>query len=451
MAHTIATRETTTAVPFAIGGLLALAIAMGIGRFAFTPLLPLMQADVGLTVKEGSWLASANYAGYLIGALAASRLRIAPLHAILGSLLIIALTTLAMGVTHEFVEWAVWRAIAGIASAFVLVHVSAWSVQRFATLQRPKLGGIVFAGVGIGIAAAGLLCLALVGIGTTAAQLWSILGCLSGVALLATVPLLLGAGASAAGVDAPSDATAKRTSFTRDEWRLILCYSAFGLGYIIPATFLPVMAREVIKDPALFGWAWPLFGTAGTIATLVAARVGSPARARSSWAISHFVMAGGCAVAALVHDFAAVLIAALAVGGTFMVLTMYAVQEARRVAGSRARPLIGAMTAAFAVGQIVGPLLVQSPAGAATQFGMPLLLATAVLVASGAALLLDSRTGALLSGWLRAWREPPRDLGRNTRPYSERRATSERFRTWASIRQSSTRAKPAASRSGSAV
>jgi MFS family permease len=437
VAQSITTREARTALPFAVGGLLALAVAMGIGRFAFTPLLPLMQADVGLSVKAGSWLASANYAGYLAGALAASRLRVAPLHAILGSLLVIALTTLAMGVTHEFVEWLAWRAIAGIASAFVLVHMSAWSMQRLASLQRPALGGVVFAGVGIGIAAAGLLCLGLVGIGTTAAQLWSILGCLSGVALLVTVPLLLAPGVSAANVDVSPEATAKNASFTRDEWRLIFCYSAFGLGYIIPATFLPVMAREVIKDPALFGWAWPLFGTAGTIATLVTARASNPARARSSWAIAHFVMAGGCAVAALVHDFAAVLIAALAVGGTFMVITMFAVQEARRVAGTNARPLIGAMTAAFALGQIVGPLLVHGPADGTTQFAAPLLLATLVLIVSGAALLLGSARIELLRGWLRAWREPPLDHGRNTRPYGERRAGSARFRTWASIRHDS--------------
>ena len=53
----------------ALAGLAALAVAMGIGRFAFTPLLPMMQADAGLTLAQGGWLASANYAGYLAGAL----------------------------------------------------------------------------------------------------------------------------------------------------------------------------------------------------------------------------------------------------------------------------------------------------------------------------------------------------------------------------------------------
>ena len=378
-----------SAAAIAAGGLLSLAVAMGIGRFAFTPMLPVMQADVGLTVEAGGRLASANYAGYLIGALAATRLSVTPLRAILAGLLAIALTTLAMGFTHAFFEWIVWRAAAGIASAFVLVHVSAWSVQQLALLQRPTLGGVVFAGVGIGVAGAGLICLAFVAIGTTSAQLWLILGAVSVLVLLAIVPLLRSGGAASGAQRPEAVAPARRVSFNRDEWRLILCYGAFGFGYIIPATFLPVMAREVIRDPALFGWAWPLFGTAGTIATLVAARASNPQRVRPSWAISHFVMAAGCAVAGLVHTFAAVLIAALAVGGTFMVITMYAVQEARIVAGANARPLIGALTAAFALGQIVGPLLVRSAAGEAAQFGGPLVGAAVVLLVSGVALVLN--------------------------------------------------------------
>jgi len=438
----IATRENPAVWRHAVGGLMALAVAMGIGRFAFTPLLPIMQADVGLSVQAGGWLASANYAGYLIGALAATRLHVAPLRAILSGLLVIALTTLAMGFTHVFAEWVVWRTAAGIASAFVLVHVSAWSVQRFAALQRPALVGLVFAGVSLGIAGAGLICLGFVAMGATSASLWLILGLVSALALVALVPLLRSAGGPS-GAAAATDSPERRISFTRQEWRLIFCYSALGLGYIIPATFLPVMAREVIPDPALFGWAWPLFGTAGTIAIVLAARSSKPERARRSWAIAHFVMALGCALAALVHSFGAVLVAALTVGSTSMVIVMYAIQEARTVAGVHARPLIGAMTAAFALGQIVGPLLVRSAADQGTQFGTPLLLAATVLIVSGVALLTGAGSLASMKGvltqYFRAWREAPRDAGRNTRPYGDHPG-KEQFRTWASISRKAERA-----------
>src|SRR5258706_11152675 len=60
----------------ALAGLAALAVAMGVGRFAFTPLLPMMQQDAGLSVAGGGWLASANYLGYLVGALLGGATRI---------------------------------------------------------------------------------------------------------------------------------------------------------------------------------------------------------------------------------------------------------------------------------------------------------------------------------------------------------------------------------------
>ncbi len=380
-----------SATSVALGGLLSLAVAMGIGRFAFTPMLPVMQADHGLSVESGGWLASVNYAGYLAGALAATRLHVAPLRAILAGLLAIALTTLAMGLTDGFAAWMLWRTIAGVASAFVLVHVSSWSVQRLALLDRPQLSGVVFAGVGGGIAFAGLLCLVLVAHGLNSAELWLILGAISAAALVLVAPMLHATVAASA---ATSATVAARFHFDADAWRLIVCYGAYGFGYIIPATFLPVMARETMPDPARFGWAWPVLGIAAMLSTLIGARAARPVHARLFWALSHFVLAAGCAVPALVASFSAVLVSALCVGSTFIAITMYAVQEARNVAGERARALIGAMTAAFALGQIIGPLFVRSVEGSDTPFTRPLLLATVLLVASGVLLLRRARPSA---------------------------------------------------------
>ena len=66
-----------SALTVAVSGLAALAVAMGIGRFAFTPILPMMQADHGISVAQGGWLASANYLGYLAGSLFAMHPNIA--------------------------------------------------------------------------------------------------------------------------------------------------------------------------------------------------------------------------------------------------------------------------------------------------------------------------------------------------------------------------------------
>ena len=110
----------------ALAGLAALAAAMGIGRFAFTPLLPLMQETDGLSLAQGGYLASANYIGYFAGALLATRVR----PGLLPSLAAIAVTTLAMGMVHGMAAWLVLRFAAGVASAWALVQVSAWALPR---------------------------------------------------------------------------------------------------------------------------------------------------------------------------------------------------------------------------------------------------------------------------------------------------------------------------------
>jgi len=115
------------ALGIACAGLVALAVAMGIGRFAFTPILPMMQADAGLSLSAAGWLAAANYLGYLIGALTAARLPVVP--AIRGSLVLIAVVTFGMELGDRFTVWLALRLLAGIASAWVLVHVSAWTLE----------------------------------------------------------------------------------------------------------------------------------------------------------------------------------------------------------------------------------------------------------------------------------------------------------------------------------
>src|SRR6185503_8461260 len=148
----------------ALAGLAALAVAIGIGRFAFTPILPMMREDAGLSVGGAGWLASANYAGYLIGALwAAVQPARAPV-AIRAGLGAIGVATLGMSLDVGMAGWAALRLVAGIASAWVLIHVSAACLGRLAPLRRPVLEGTVFCGVGVGIVAAGALCAALIAV-----------------------------------------------------------------------------------------------------------------------------------------------------------------------------------------------------------------------------------------------------------------------------------------------
>lgn len=357
-------------LPLPLAGLLALAVAMGIGRFAFTPVLPMMQADQGMSLAQGGWLASANYLGYLAGALVAARLPW-PADALLRrGLWTVVLTTAAMGVTGHWLAWLLWRFLAGAAGAWVMVGTAALCIARLNAAGRAGQAGVVFAGVGCGIAFAGLVCMALALAQASSTQAWLLLALaalcgLAGASALWTRPapaMSLAAdrrtpSGAASSVAADGPAGPGRTGRPGLHWGLIWCYGVYGFGYILPATFLPAQARMLVPDPLLFSLAWPVFGVASAVATLIAGRLLRRYTRCEIWAGAQVVMAVGVLMPVWIHSLAAILVAAICVGGTFMAITMVGLQEAQaRVAAPWVKTQIAAMTASFAVGQLVGPL-----------------------------------------------------------------------------------------------
>lgn len=365
-------------------GVLGLASGMGIGRFALTPLLPLMQQSSGLSLQQGAWLASANYAGYLLGALLCLALGPRPRSAARAGLVGVALLTFAMGSNESFALWLALRALAGVASAFVLVGVSSWALAALARGRRPQLSGHVFSGVGVGIVLVGALGL-ISGIEAWPPRAaWLVLGLLAaGVAFALWRPL-----GEAPGVQETAPG-AGAAPLGADAWKLIACYGVFGFGYILPATFLPALGRQLFPDPAVFGWAWPVFGLAAAASTVASVRWLGAVPPRRLFGIGVVVMAVGVAAPALRPGLPSILLSALFVGGSFMVVTMAGLQEARALGGAAAPRAIAAMTASFALGQLIGPLVIP-PGSTLSALVMPSLVAAAALLAS-AAVLLQSR------------------------------------------------------------
>ena len=142
-----------------LGGILALAAAMGIGRFAYTPLLPAMQAAAGLDPTQAGLLAAANYAGYLVGALLAAVAvpASARIHVVLVSAVGVAVTTALMAATTNLAAWSVVRFIAGLASAGVLVLATGLVLDDLRHQGRASLSGWLFSGIGLGIVVSGLV------------------------------------------------------------------------------------------------------------------------------------------------------------------------------------------------------------------------------------------------------------------------------------------------------
>lgn len=174
------TFDSRSALSLAWPAALALAAAMGIGRFAFTPVWPLMAQEGGLSLAQGSWIASANYAGYLLGALAAVAWPVRHVRAQLAiSLLAVALLTLAMPLTHDVAVWCGLRLAAGYASASAFICVASSRAVPTGDPREAATAALTYAGVGAGIALTGLACLVLMAGQVGADGNWLMLGALT--------------------------------------------------------------------------------------------------------------------------------------------------------------------------------------------------------------------------------------------------------------------------------
>jgi MFS family permease len=363
-----------------IGGL-CMAAAMGIGRFAFTPLLPLMQQSQGLRLSDGAWLAMSNYLGYLLGAVLGFVRPPRPGRSARAGVVLVAVSTLAMAVTHGMPAWLVLRFVSGVASALVMIGVAGWALVQLATARRSELGGWVFGCVGVSIATAGGIVIV---VGTTFADprpAWVILGLAATIIAVVTWHSLStepATHAASAVVAPPID---------REGWLLIVCYGVAGFGYIVPATFLPAVARALVNDPAIFGWVWPVFGVAASIGTIGVSTWLSHVPPRIVCASGMLVMAVGTAAPVAHMSIATLIASALCVGGTFILVTLAGLQEVRRIAHVSPTRAVAGMTASFALGQLIGPLLAQHGASALTAMRLPSIVATIGLIVSASILI----------------------------------------------------------------
>lgn len=370
----------------AVAGLVTMAIAMGIGRFAFTPLLPLMQDDGLLTIADGGVLASVHFLGYWLGAVFAAKLPCSPKATLRFSLIAIGIATLGMGLTDNFFIWMFLRWLCGVCSAFALVLVSNFYIKYLAETGHLEKQGWIFSGVGAGIAIAGLGTLVIMASQTGSALSWQIFGLVS-LAGAAAVSLQMGGEVP----DTRKATHAGKAPRTPLVWRVVIAYGAAGIGYIIPATYLPVMAREAVQSPLIFGWSWPVFGAAAFVSTLLAARIQRHFSNRQIWAVSQIIMAAGLLLPVIYPHIITIIIAGIFVGGTFMIITMAGMMEAHRIAPVHdVMRHIAVMTAAFASGQMIGPVFASSIHHLTQSFSISLALTSAALVITAMTLMRRS-------------------------------------------------------------
>ncbi len=389
----------------AMAGLLSLAIAMGIGRFAFTPLLPMMLSDGVVDLPTASWLASANYLGYLVGALLCTfqpwiwkRLPMLPQVAaptwVRIGLVATAVLTLGMAL-HLPAAWPLLRFAAGVASALVFVYTSGWCLAQLARRNAPMMGGVIYAGPGVGIALSGLFASGMVALQWRAAAGWLIFGVLAAL-LTAVVWRTFQEPGGQGGASAPASPAALRTDAPAGRKQMLLLAGAYGLagfGYIITATFLPVIAREAMPGSVWIDFFWPIFGLGVITGALLATRIPATGDYRYLLAGCYFVQALGIAASVFSPNLAGFAIGSLLLGIPFTAITFFAMQEVRRLRPAAAASYMGLLTAMYGIGQIAGPplvaLLLRHSRSLGEGFTLSLEIAAATLLA-----------GALIYLWM---------------------------------------------------
>lgn len=357
------------ALRVALAGLISLAVAVGLGRFAFTPILPMMLSDGLVDLPQASWLASSNYLGYLMGATACalqpwlgSRLGLQA-HLALATLVKMGLVgtaalTLAMAMPWP---WAWLRWSAGLSSALVFIYASGWCLSQLSRLGRPNWGGFIYVGPGAGILISGLAATPMIAHDWPAPWAWLSMGALALAGTALAWPVLTGPQAVQERLSVPSASPPSQGLRMGGLGELGLTawgYGLAGFGYIISATFLPVIARQLLPDSIWLDLFWPLFGVGVCTGAVLSTRL-SPARDRRALLCAGFlVQAAGLMVSLISPSVTGFVLGSFLLGLPFTALSFFAMQEARRLRGGTAASFMGLLTATYGLGQVLGPLLV---------------------------------------------------------------------------------------------
>jgi predicted MFS family arabinose efflux permease len=384
-----------------IGGVIALAIAMGVARFAFTPILPAMQAATGLGADGAGFLASLNYLGYFLGALGAGLVPHGPVRtAVFRVALALSVgSTTAMGLdfgdaASAMLPWSVLRLISGVSSAGIFILGIAMVLDTLVREQGERWAGWLYTGVGVGIAASGLF-VALIGGRLDWHGDWLALGGICAVVGLLPALWVTDPPPTAAPPLAEAGLGGGKTAPALSLPLLLLTIAYFleGGGYIVSGTFLVSILKTMPETAAVGQAAWIVVGLgamgAGVFWAAVARRFGS------WWALilAHLAQTVGILLP-LTGSPAAAVLSALLFGGTFVGIVSQAFALGRSLSSGGAARVVGALTAVYGVGQIIGPL----PAGlvvARTGSFDSALLGAAAAVTLGALLLA---LGAWIAG-----------------------------------------------------
>ncbi|AKM88382.1 YbfB/YjiJ family MFS transporter [Enterobacter ludwigii] len=339
------------ALRIALSGFVVLVVAMGIGRFAFTPQVPLMIAAGQLTLTSAGLVAAMNYLGYLVGAWDAMRAhRFVETRLWLGIFGAVALTLLSAAADNAVVH-GLLRFVIGCMSGWSMVLIAAWTNERLGQLGKPGLSAAVFAGPGAGIALSGLLAVYIQAKALSAGAAWQIYGVLALVLIALVARYLPRVGQLHRPGSAPEPLV-----LTKNLKRLVWSYSLAGFGYILPATFLSQMAAVRFPGSLFAQFVWPIFGIAAVAGIALSIVLRHTSTSNRRLAIVLWLQGAGVLAAWLLPGIGGLLTGGLLVGGGFLCAVQLSLLYGRELAPDHTRYMAGLLTTGYAIGQLIGPV-----------------------------------------------------------------------------------------------
>lgn len=339
-----------------LAGFFSQLLCLGIARFAYTPLLPLLQQEQLLTDASGGYLAAINYLGYMAGALIAASLNDLVLKDRLYrlGLVLAVVSTLGMALTTNFYLWSLWRFIAGLSSAGSMLIASGLIMHWLLSHRQRAELGVHFAGLGLGIAMSALLVEAMLQLPLSWQAQW---GVLAAVGLLFAVPawswLPRPTLSSVPAQQKLADASAGR----RFILLMLLSYFCAGYGYVLSATFIVAIVERM---PGLAGsgnLSFVVLGLAAVPAVLLWDFV-----ARKTGYLYAIMLALTLQIVAIIlplsfNTLTVVLLSAALFGATFIGVVSLVLTMAGRLYPSKPAKLMGKMTLAYGLAQVIAPAI----------------------------------------------------------------------------------------------
>lgn len=373
-------------------GVLSLVLMLGVARFAYTPLLPLMQKQAGLGVAAGGWLAAANYSGYLCGALLASVISDLVLKDRLyrGGLILAVATTAMMGMSDNAVVWAVSRFLAGLSTAAGMLLGSGLILNWLIRHNHRSELGIHFSGCGLGIAG----CAAAVAL-MTPDLVWrdqwfafTAMGALLAIPAWRWLP--------------PPDTSAHTTTGQKMHDNppsrgflavFMASYFCAGVGYVVSATFIVAIVNHLPGMEGKGAWVFLVLGLAAAPACIIwdfiarrTGQVNALTLAAALQIVGILLPLAGSGKGALVAAFAG----AILFGGTFVGMVSLVLAMAGRYYPTKPAKMMGKMTVSYGIAQITAPAITGWLGARNGSYADGLYLAAGVMVI-GTALLLGLR------------------------------------------------------------